>query len=271
MTLGGRYDEIADSYARWWAPVLAASARGLLDRLADAIDRRPDATILDLGTGTGTLASSALARWPQVRVVAVDSSARMLDLARLAASGAPGRLRAVQADAADLPLDDASLDAVMSSFVIQLVDARRALAEAHRVLRPDGVIAIVTWVGPDAAFEPDLALDDALDELRIDVPDDEDEDEDDSPGHFAAAEELLELVRGAGFRDVEGHEGTLVHGFNPATYAQFLEEYGERALFESISPQDARRLRRLTERYLRDLEPDQFLWQTPIVTVTARR
>ncbi len=186
MTLGGRYDEIADSYARWWAPVLAASARSLLERVADVVDRRPDATILDLGTGTGTVASGALARWPQVRVIAVDSSARMLELASLAASGAPGRFRTVQADAAELPLDDASVDAVMSSFVVQLVDARRALAEASRVLRPDGAIAMVTWVGPDTPFEPDLALDDALDELGIDVPDDED-DEDDTPGQRVSA------------------------------------------------------------------------------------
>jgi SAM-dependent methyltransferase len=271
VTLGGRYDEIAESYARWWAPVLAASARSLLDRVADVVDRKPDATILDLGTGTGTVASGALARWPQVRIVAVDSSARMLELAQLAASGAVGRFRVVQADAADLPLDDASVDAVLSSFVVQLVEARRALAETRRVLRSDGAIAMVTWVGPDTPFEPDLALDDALDELGIDVPEDDAEDDDDTPGHFATGAELVDLVRAAGFRDVVAHDATLVHGFNPATYGQFLEEYGERALFESISPDDARRLRRLTERYLRDLEPDLFVWQTPIVTVTARR
>jgi len=270
MTLGERYDEIADAYARWWAPVLSTSARSLLDRIAHAVARTPAATILDLGTGTGTVASAALARWPEVRLIAVDSSARMLALAQLSASGAPDRFSTVQADAADLPLEDASVDAVTSSFVVQLVDARRALAEARRVLRPDGTLAIVTWVGPDASFEPDLTLDDALDELGIDVPEDEEED-DETPGHFAAASELVDVVRAAGFRDVEADEGMLVHGFNAATYAQFLAEYGERALFESISPADARRLRRLTERYLRDLEPDQFLWQTPIVTVTARR
>ena len=271
MTLGATYDEIAERYARWWAPVLAPSARSLVDLVERIVGDRPASTILDLGTGTGTVAGAALARWPEVRVIGVDASVRMLGLAEMAAAGAAGRFRAVQADVADLPLDDASVDAVTSSFVLQLVDVRRALAEVHRVLRPGGMLAVVTWVGPDAPFEPDLALDDALDALDLEVPDDDDEEDDGTPGHFATVDELADLVRDGGFADVEASERTLVHGFDPATYGQFLEEYGERALFESFAPEDARRLRRLTDRYLRDLDRDAFVWQTPIVTLTARR
>jgi SAM-dependent methyltransferase len=271
VTLGGTYDEIAERYARWWAPVLAPAARSLLDLIEPALDGSRGTTILDLGTGTGTVAGAALARWPEVQVIGVDSSARMLGLAELSAADARDRFRAVQADAASLPLDSGSVDIVTSSFVLQLVDVRRALAEVHRVLRPGGRLAVVTWVGPDAPFEPDLALDDALDALELDVPDDDEEEDDGTPGHFATVDELAGLVREAGFADVDASERTLVHGFNPATYGQFLEEYGERALFESFAPEDARRLRRLTDRYLRDLEPDAFLWQTPIVIVTATR
>ncbi|MBM4408782.1 MAG: class I SAM-dependent methyltransferase, partial [Chloroflexi bacterium] len=264
------YDEIAERYARWWAPVLAPSARLLLDRLADVVAGQPDATIVDLGTGTGTVATAALERWPEVRVIGIDSSARMLALAEAAAAAAPApdRFRALRADVAGLPLPDASADAVTSSFVLQLVDVRRALAEAHRVLRPGGALAVVTWMGPDAPFEPDLALDDALDELEIVVPDDDDDDEDDgTSGHFETADELVDVVRGAGFQAIEAVESTLHHDFDPRTYGEFLEEYGERALFTSLDPADARRLRRLTDRYLRDLEPEQFRWQTAIVTV----
>jgi SAM-dependent methyltransferase len=271
MTLGGTYDEIAERYARWWAPVLAPSARSLLDLVEAAIGRPNTATLLDLGTGTGTVAGAALARWPGVQVIGVDSSARMLGLAEVAAADARERFRPVQADAASLPLGDAIADVVTSSFVLQLVDVRRALAEAHRVLRPGGMLAVVTWVGPDAPFEPDLALDDALDALDLEVPEDDEDEDDGTPGHFATVAELADLVRDAGFGDVDAAERTLVHGFDPATYGQFLEEYGERALFESFDLEDARRLRRLTDRYLRDLEPDAFVWQTPIVTVTARR
>ena len=272
MTLDSCYDEIAERYARWWAPVLAPSARTLLDRIADVVGDREHATILDLGTGTGTIAAAALSRWPSVAVLGVDRSGRMLELARVAASAASARFRPISADAAELPVPDASVDAVTSSFVLQLVDARRALREAHRVLRPGGRLAVVTWVGPDAPFEPDLALDDALDELELDMPDDDEGDDDDGPGgHFESSSALADLVREAGFEEVGVVEGTLVHGFNPATYGQFLEEYGERSLFESLAPEDARRLRRLTDKFLRHLEPDAFLWQTPIVTVTATR
>ena len=276
MTLGERYDAIADRYRRWWAPVLESAALGTLDDLTPVVRANPTARILDLGTGTGTLAAGALARWPGVRVVGLDSSRGMLALAeaavrdRVGAATAEARFETVHADAAEIPLPDASVDAVMSSFVLQLVDARRALAGSLRALRPGGRLAIVTWVGPDAPFEPDLALDDALDELEIELPDDEDE-EDDSPGHFERPEHLAELVRDAGFVDVRAREAALEYGFDPATYGEFLAEYGERALFESIAPDDARALRELTERYLAELPARAFRWRTPLVRVTAQR
>ena len=63
--------------------------------------------------------------WERAKAAGLD----VRTVAEAAAAGAPNRFRPVQADAASLPLENAIVDAVTSSFVLQLVDVRRALAE----------------------------------------------------------------------------------------------------------------------------------------------
>ena len=130
-----RYDRDADRYGHHWAPVLDASARGLLARVAAEVRLPAAPVILDVGTGHGVLAFEALARWPAATVIATDASAGMLAQARepeRPRSGWPGdpRLRFQHAPAAALGVGDASVDLVVSSFVYQLVpDRATAFAE----------------------------------------------------------------------------------------------------------------------------------------------
>ena len=72
-----RYDRIAKGYQEWWAPVLAPSARGLLDRL-DGVISGGASSLLDVGVGTGNLSFPALERWPGVQVTAIDASREMV-------------------------------------------------------------------------------------------------------------------------------------------------------------------------------------------------
>jgi len=124
------FDEFAEAYRDWWGPIIAPAAVQVLDDVeVPAGDARPF-ELLDLGSGTGVLAVTALERWPGVRVVAVDSSGRRLELATDAARrrspAFPARLRAVTAGAERMPIGDASVDVAVSSFVVQLVPDRAA-------------------------------------------------------------------------------------------------------------------------------------------------
>lgn len=275
-TIAARYDAAAEAYETWWAPVLRPSALRLLD-VVGPLPRDRAATIVDVGTGSGTLALAALRRWPEARVVGLDGSRGMLGAASAAAASLPAadrrRVSFVEGLAERIPLEDGSVDAVISSFVLQLVPSRaRALAEARRVLAPGGTLAFVTWRATDTpVFGPDEVFYDVLDELG--VPD-ELEAEEARSGDPVSAAAAVAQVRRAGFRDVVGHEELLVHRYDPAAYPRFLEEYGERETFDGLEPAAAEAVRTLATERLAALarrEPDAFVWRAPIVYVRGTR
>jgi ubiquinone/menaquinone biosynthesis C-methylase UbiE/DNA-binding transcriptional ArsR family regulator len=101
----------------------------------------PTLVVGDLGCGTGQLTEVVA---PYVRqVIAVDSSADMLDAARLRVSAARNvDLR--QGELESLPIDAGELDAAMISLVLHYSPSPgRALAEVARVLRPGGRVLVV--------------------------------------------------------------------------------------------------------------------------------
>ena len=105
----------------------------------------PELRVCEVGTGTGILALE-LARLG-VAVVAVDHSQAMLDAtaAKLQAAGVQGvELR--RGDAADLPLEEASVDAAFAHMVLHyLPSPAEALAEMGRVVKPGGLVVIVDF------------------------------------------------------------------------------------------------------------------------------
>ncbi len=110
--------------------------------------------VLEIAAGTGVVTRRlAAALAPEVAIVATDLNAPMLEQAATVGTVRPVEWR--QADAMQLPFDDASFDAVACQFgVMFFPDKARAFAEMRRVLRPGGVLVYNVW---DRIEENELA------------------------------------------------------------------------------------------------------------------
>ena len=270
-----RYDEMAEGYARFWAPVLHKSAERVLDNLepaiASALERRRlpgeiAARLLDVGSGTGTLALAAVRRWPGLHVTAIDPSGGMLDVARRTADAtlAPesaARFDPVVAYADELPDDIGTFDAAMSSFVLQLVPSRAAaLREVRRVLVPGGTFAWVTWQQSERAFEPDRVANEVLDEFGFDPPE-----PDTRPGDVASAAAAALAMRRAGFRDVRAWSAELTYPWDARGYLEFLTDFDEASLFGDLEADERTSMEAKILAGLEALSAEQLTLRLPIV------
>jgi len=112
------------------------------DELLDLLPVASGATVLDLGAGTGKLTRVLARRY--ARVIAVEP----LDGMRAILERVVRDVEALPGRAEQIPLEDASVDAVFAAQAFHWFDHARAIPEIARVLRPGGVLAIV-WNGPD--------------------------------------------------------------------------------------------------------------------------
>ncbi|MDT0269069.1 methyltransferase domain-containing protein [Streptomyces sp. DSM 44915] len=132
----------ADAYASSFAKLCAYP----VPRLLDAVGIKAGMRVLDVGTGSGTVAAAACGRG--AKVAAVDAEPSMIAIAARAAPAADVRLATLP----DLPFADDEFDAVVGNFVLNHVGRpRTALAELRRVTRPGGRIAVTIWPAPAAA------------------------------------------------------------------------------------------------------------------------
>jgi SAM-dependent methyltransferase len=261
-------------YAEYWEPVLVAPSGRLLDRVGERLGGRAPRSVLDVGSGTGSLALAAAERWPVASIVGLDASAGMLSVARHRVGARwPGRdgdrFRWHAADAAEIPLGEAGIDLAISSFVLQLVDDRRAvLREIGRVLRPDGLLGFVTWLRDDTWMAPDVEFDEAVYDLELEDP------EADARGpeqEYESPDEAAADLATTGFTAVEVRLDTLEFSWQRTDYRAFKEQYDERDLLDSLSAADrARLLARVDERWAA-LPDDAFVLRAPLVSATARR
>jgi ArsR family transcriptional regulator len=125
----------------------AAIEAAVLDLLPPRIG-----AFLDIGTGTGRLLELVAPRTE--RAFGVDASRDMLALARarFAEHGVADRCAVRQADMYRLPLPDGAFDVVALQMVLHYAeDPAAALAEAARVLRPDGLLVVVDLASHERA------------------------------------------------------------------------------------------------------------------------
>lgn len=105
----------------------------------------PGDTVLDLGSGAGfDCFLAARKTGPEGRVIGVDMTPEMLARARKnAASGGYGNVEFREGTIESLPVDDNSVDLVISNCVINLSpDKDQVFREIHRVLRPGGRVFV---------------------------------------------------------------------------------------------------------------------------------
>jgi SAM-dependent methyltransferase len=113
--------------------------------LVGAADVRPGSRVLDVAAGAGNVAIAAAAG-AGAEVVALDVTPELLQAGRRVAERRGVTLEWVEGDAAQLPFEDATFDAVLSCVGVMFVpDHQRAADELLRVCRPGGTIGLLNW------------------------------------------------------------------------------------------------------------------------------
>jgi len=197
-----------------WASVHEHNLTPVYNAVLDLVHAGPGVAILEVGCGGGTALKLAAERG--ARVAAIEAASAFVEITRRRVASADVRIGDLQF----LPFDDEAFDVVLGFNAFQYAaDVGAALAEAHRVLRPGGLIAMLVW-GPQEECE----IASHLISLRPLMP----PPPPDAPGPFALSQPgvLRALVAGAGF-DVE----MVADAAGPFAYAS--EEVALRGLMSS--------------------------------------
>lgn len=138
--VGAGFSQGADRYD----DVLRHNAMGAR-RLIASIPAGVYTDVLDVGCGTGFAALEMVHRFGCAHVVGLDASEGMLEVFREKAAKVPHlRVDLHVGDVMAIPLPDASVDAVISSMAFHwFPDKAGAVREMARVLRPNGVLAVL--------------------------------------------------------------------------------------------------------------------------------
>jgi demethylmenaquinone methyltransferase/2-methoxy-6-polyprenyl-1,4-benzoquinol methylase len=167
--------------------------------------------VLDLATGTGDFAMAIQSITPAARVIGLDLVYEMLAFAQQKNAARGGRretLPLLAGDALDLPFPDNTFDAITSAFMLRnVVSLERTFAEMARVLKPGGRVVALEITQPRLQLWSALykfyfyrlvpLLGGALSDRNAYryLPD--------SAARFVSADELANLMRGAGLHAVK--------------------------------------------------------------------
>jgi ubiquinone/menaquinone biosynthesis C-methylase UbiE len=135
------YDKIANIYDRRWNSYVSKT----LNFLKNWANISLQATVLDIGCGTGEFENLILRDNPDQQITGVDISEQMLLVAKQKFQAYPN-VNFHIAGASNLPFANQSFDVVVSASAFHFFDDPvTALAEIKRVLKPDGKVFILDW------------------------------------------------------------------------------------------------------------------------------
>ena len=134
-----------DSFAR-----LVARESTFKRRLVERLGLRAGQRVLDIGSGTGTLAIMIAEAQPGVAVTGIDPDDEMLARARKKAEAAGVQIEFKNGSATELPFAEGSFDRVTSTLMahhLPTSSKEQMFAEVRRVLKPAGELHLVD-IGP---------------------------------------------------------------------------------------------------------------------------
>lgn len=215
-----------------WAAIQEPMGRPMFEAALERAGVGREIRYLDNGCGAGH--SAMLARKKGALVCGLDASQAMLGVARSRVPDGDFRL----GDLEILPFDDDTFDVVIGFNSIQFAsNPDQAMAEARRVCRPGGTVAIVVWADPK-----DMEAASLIKALRPLLPSPPPS----APGPFALSDEgaLHQLAQAAELRaegifDVEcpfvyPDEDTALRGLNSSgVAARAMQHAGEQAVREA--------------------------------------
>ena len=144
------FDRIAGRYDLMNSVMTAGMHHRWRERAADLARIGPGDSALDVCCGTGDLAIELAGRVrPGGRVVGLDFSVPMLELAQAKSPNGDAPVRWVQGNALELPFADGEFDAATVGFGVRnVVDLEQGIAEMARVVRPGGRVVILEITTP---------------------------------------------------------------------------------------------------------------------------
>jgi SAM-dependent methyltransferase len=191
-------------------------SRSLAPELVEFAGVRDGDRVLDVGTGTGSLASAVASSRPKSEIIGIDPSQGFIQFA--AKQPNAEKIRFQIGDAQALRFADASFDHAIALLVMNFIpDHEKALSEMRRVTRPQGVVSACVWDYNDGMqmlrffWDEVVALDPAA------APKDE--------RHMKLSREgqLGQLWRKAGLANVQERPITIRQSF--ASFADYWEPF----------------------------------------------
>jgi len=117
------------------------------EQLCESMDLRSGQSVLDVAAGNGNVSLAAARRF--CKVVSTDYVPSLLEQSRIRAAAERLAIDYREADAENLPFDDASFDNVVSTFGVMFTPNQgKAAAELIRVCKKGGKIGLANWT-PD--------------------------------------------------------------------------------------------------------------------------
>ncbi|BCW88768.1 2-methoxy-6-polyprenyl-1,4-benzoquinol methylase, mitochondrial [Alphaproteobacteria bacterium SO-S41] len=222
-----------------------------------AASPRAGESVVDIGCGAGaTAVALANAVGPEGRVLGVDVSAPMLEVARARGAGR-GPLSFVEADAATAHFAAASADLVFSKFgVMFFVDPEAAFRNIRKVVKPGGRLAFICWRTLKENPFATLPMGAALKHLPPQPSPDPN-----APGPFAFADPVRvgHILTAAGFQTpaFAHFDSTMTVGRTPAAAAKEAVLVGMASRLLANEPQAMKDqvIAELTEIYERHVTP----------------